>query len=211
MLVAVGVVAAHHQHFFNMRLDFDVDGPANSVSEINVRAEPAGPANPRGNAFRADETLLGTEKAARRDADPASARRRRVFNPAVRNAQGHWTGYMLETPHVTPHLAAPDAPLQTRAGFVTRPFWVTRFKPEERNAAGFYVNQNPAPGGLPVRTDDDEPIAGQDLVVWHTFGTTHVSRPEDWPVMPVARVGFRLVPHGFFDRNPALDVPVEVK
>jgi len=26
-------------------------------------------------------------------------------------------------------------------------------------------------------------------------------------VMPTARLGFRLVPDGFFERNPALDVP----
>ena len=35
----------------------------------------------------------------------------------------------------------------------------------------------------------------------------HVPRPEDWPVMPVARCGFVLKPTGFFDRNPTLDVP----
>ena len=44
-------------------------------------------------------------------------------------------------------------------------------------------------------------------MVWHTFGVTHVPRPEDWPVMPVEYAGFHLVPVGFFDRNPALDVP----
>jgi primary-amine oxidase len=44
-------------------------------------------------------------------------------------------------------------------------------------------------------------------VLWHTFGPTHVPRPEDWPVMPVARCGFTLKPTGFFGRNPALDVP----
>ena len=27
------------------------------------------------------------------------------------------------------------------------------------------------------------------------------------PVMPVATIGFMLKPVGFFDRNPALDVP----
>jgi primary-amine oxidase len=32
-------------------------------------------------------------------------------------------------------------------------------------------------------------------------------RLEDWPVMPVERAGFALRPAGFFDRNPALDVP----
>jgi primary-amine oxidase len=34
-----------------------------------------------------------------------------------------------------------------------------------------------------------------------------VPRPEDWPVMPVATIGFMLKPVGFFERNPALDVP----
>jgi primary-amine oxidase len=45
------------------------------------------------------------------------------------------------------------------------------------------------------------------VVVWYTFGVTHFVRPEDWPVMPVEYCGFLLTPFGFFDRNPALDVP----
>ena len=44
-------------------------------------------------------------------------------------------------------------------------------------------------------------------MVWHSFGVTHLPRPEDWPVMPVEYTGFSLIPVGFFDRNPALDVP----
>jgi primary-amine oxidase len=39
------------------------------------------------------------------------------------------------------------------------------------------------------------------------FGIHHITRPEDWPVMPVDKVSFWLKPFGFFDRNPALDVP----
>jgi primary-amine oxidase len=39
------------------------------------------------------------------------------------------------------------------------------------------------------------------------IGAHHVARPEDWPVMPVSYVGFHLKPSGFFDGNPALDVP----
>ena len=48
------------------------------------------------------------------------------------------------------------------------------------------------------------------MVVWFTFSAHHVVRPEDWPVMPVSRVGFHLKPSGFFDGNPALDVPPSV-
>ena len=43
--------------------------------------------------------------------------------------------------------------------------------------------------------------------MWHTFGSTHVPRPEDWPVMPVEYCGFELKPDGFFDRNPAINLP----
>ena len=47
----------------------------------------------------------------------------------------------------------------------------------------------------------------QDVVVWYTLGITHIPRPEEWPVMPATHVGFKLIPGGFFSRNPALDVP----
>ena len=50
-------------------------------------------------------------------------------------------------------------------------------------------------------------IDNTDVVVWYTFGAHHPVRPEDWPVMPVHACGFKLMPHGFFDRNPGLDVP----
>src|SRR5918993_3143910 len=45
-LVAANVVAPHHQHFFNFRLDFDVDGQKNAVHEMNTSAMPPGPRNP---------------------------------------------------------------------------------------------------------------------------------------------------------------------
>ncbi len=46
-----------------------------------------------------------------------------------------------------------------------------------------------------------------DVVVWHTFGVSHAVRTEDWPIMPVERIGFMLRPVGFFDRAPSVDVP----
>ena len=39
------------------------------------------------------------------------------------------------------------------------------------------------------------------------FREAHPARLEDWPVMPAQYAGFKLQPVGFFDRNPALDVP----
>ena len=77
----------------------------------------------------------------------------------------------------------------------------------QRFAAGDYPNQHPGGEGLPDYVSADRPLEGKDVVVWYTFGAHHVVRPEDWPVMPVSTVGFMLKPSGFFDGNPALDLP----
>jgi len=106
--------------------------------------------------------------------------------------------------------ASPDAAVSHRAGFITRHLWVTPYERAERFAAGDYPNQHPGGAGLPEWTRADRDIDGRDIVVWYTFGHHHVPRPEDWPVMPVATIGFMLKPVGFFDRNPALDVPPPV-
>ncbi len=45
------------------------------------------------------------------------------------------------------------------------------------------------------------------MVLWFTFGTNHVVRPEDWPVMPVNDMGFRVIQSLFFVGNPSLDNP----
>ena len=63
-----------------------------------------------------------------------------------------------------------------------------------------------ARAGVPRWTDADRSLEDTDVVLWYTFGVTHFVRPEDWPVMPVEYTGFVLMPVGFFDRNPALDV-----
>jgi primary-amine oxidase len=94
-----------------------------------------------------------------------------------------------------------------RAGFATQNLWVTPYDADQIHAAGRYPNQNPAEDGLPAWTKADRAIEDTDVVVWHTFGVTHLVRPEDWPVMPVEHCGFDLIPVGFFERNPALDVP----
>ena len=51
-------------------------------------------------------------------------------------------------------------------------------------------------------------VRDTDIVVWHTFGSTHNPRIEDWPVMPVEKMVVGLRPVNFFERNPALDVEV---
>jgi hypothetical protein len=61
--------------------------------------------------------------------------------------------------------------------------------------------------GIGTWVTQQRDLVNTDVVLWHTFGTSHLPRPEDWPIMPCDYVGFTLKPVGFFDRNPALDVP----
>ena len=84
---------------------------------------------------------------------------------------------------------------------------MTAYDPDELYAAGDYPNQHPGGRGCPSTSTADRPLEDADVVLWYTFGAHHVVRPEDWPVMPVTAIGFMLKPVGFFDGNPALDLP----
>ena len=205
--VAPGLGAPYHQHLFSARLDMTVDGPANTVDEVDVEPVALGPGNERGNAFRAARTTLRRESEAQRRADGAAGRVWRIRNADVRNRLGQPVAYELRPEGGPLLLADPASSIAARAGFATRSLWVTRYDPAERYSAGDFINQHAGGGGLPAYAAADRDIDGQDIVVWHTFGLTHLPRPEDWPVMPVGRTGFTLRPVGFFDRNPTLDVP----
>jgi primary-amine oxidase len=206
-LVAPGLNAMIHQHFFNVRLDLDVDGTRNAVDEVWTESVPPGPENPYGNAFRAHRRRLRTELEAQRDVDTRSARWWEVVNPDVRHRLGAPVAYRLMPGGNAFAFAQPDAPVSKRAAFMRHHLWVTPYRPDERYAAGDYPNLHPGGAGLPEWTSADRSIDGEDVVLWYTFGHHHLPRPEDWPVMPVATAGFMLKPVGFFERNPALDVP----
>ncbi|MGH2859481.1 MAG: primary-amine oxidase, partial [Solirubrobacteraceae bacterium] len=205
-LVAPGLDAPNHQHLFNVRLDMEVDGASNCVYERDVIGRPAGPGNPRGNAIEAVETLIESERDGARDADASRQRCWRIVNLGMRNRMGDPVAYRLE-PHVGPLLLAdPEQLLACRAGFARHHLWVTRHDPCELHAAGDHPNQSAGGDGLPAYIRADRGLVDTDVILWHTFGVSHVPRLEDWPVMPVESVGFMLRADGFFDRNPALDV-----
>ena len=206
-VVAPQTLAAHHQHFFSLRLDMAVDGLNNTVYEVDTEAVPAGPGNPLGNAFRPVRRPLVRESEAQRLADPLRGRYWLVSNPDARTALGREPGYKLVPGSGVLAFSQPDARVTHCAEFATRHLWVTPFNSDERFPAGDYPNQHPGGAGLPAWTKADRPIENTDVVLWYTLASHHITRPEDWPVMPVERAGFMLKPAGFFDQNPALDVP----
>jgi primary-amine oxidase len=206
-VIGDGLAAPHHQHLFCARLDVDIDGAGNEVYEVDVVPDEESADNPMGNAFRPVATKLARESDARRCVDPGRSRSWRITNPSSHNGLGQPVAYKL-LPGPTPTLlAAPHSSVGQRAAFATANLWVTAYAPRELRAAGDYPNQSSGGDGLPAWTSADRSLDDTDVVLWYTFGVTHVPRPEDWPVMPVEYAGFSLIPFGFFDRNPALDVP----
>jgi primary-amine oxidase len=206
-LVAPRLYAPNHQHFFNVRLDMMVDGLRNSVYEVHTEAEPMGPENPLGNAFYEESTLLRTEVEAQQLTDAQRARYWKIVNPAVLNSLGQPVAYKLMPGENVQSFVHPDASVTKRAAFMTKHLWVTPYHPAEKYATGDYPNQHPGGAGLPEWTRANRAIENTNVIVWYTIGMHHIPRPEEWPVMPVSSLGFSLKPLGFFDRNPALDVP----
>ncbi|MGO8955988.1 MAG: primary-amine oxidase [Streptosporangiaceae bacterium] len=199
--------APYHQHFIVARLDLDVDGRQNTVFATQSRAVPTGPGNPFGLALVTEETPLRTEAAGRQDISWQTQRSWKVASSVTRNALGQSPAYKLLPAGSFPPLVDPSSPVLRRAEVIGHALWVTPYHPDERWPCGEFPNLSASDSGLPAWTAADRPIADTDVVLWYVFGLHHITRPEDWPVMPADRTSFWLKPWGFFDRNPALDVP----
>ncbi len=173
---------------------------------MNLKPLPQGPNNPAGNAFILEEKPLSSEKEAVRDMNMMSNRKWAILSTSKTNAIGAHTGYALMAGPNAMFLPVEGSNVRDRAGFATHHFWATHYQPGELYAAGLYPNHSKPGEGLPEWSSDDQPLEGEDLVVWYSLGVSHVPRPEDWPVMPVHRTGFKLIPWGFFDRNPTINL-----
>jgi primary-amine oxidase len=199
--------APYHQHFLVARLDMDVDGEGNTVYMSESEALPVSPDNPFGLALVQRNVPLRTEQEGKQDYDWQTQRSWKVVNDNARNGLGTPTAYKLVPGGCFPAMLDPSSPVLERAGVIGHTLWVTPFREDERWPCGEFVNQSEEDTGLTRWTQQNRSIENTDVVLWYVFGLHHITRPEEWPVMPVDTVSFWLKPAGFFDRNPALDVP----
>ncbi|MVT64507.1 primary-amine oxidase [Bradyrhizobium pachyrhizi] len=196
-----------HQHFFNVRMHMDLDDGGNTVTEHEFAQRPWGADNPYGNAFDLRSRTLSRELDACSIADGRVGRYWKITNPNATNSVGSPPGYKLIVTPSPLMLAQEGSSVHRRAGFATRHIWVTAYDPAQKYASGDYPNVHAGGDGLPTYVRQNRNIENADIVVWHTFGHTHVCKPEDFPVMPVEYAGFMLKPNGFFAANPADDIP----
>ncbi|KAH0591412.1 Peroxisomal primary amine oxidase [Termitomyces sp. J132] len=216
-VVAPGINAQYHQHLFSVRIDPMIDGLYNSVVESDIISLPdaptGSPANFAGNAFISKETVLTTEVG--RQFDWAKERRWKIVNSARKHhASGKNVGYSISMKGgATPMMARPDSWAAKRAAFVTNALWVCRDVEGPKGSrmwpSGKYVPQTRVEpeDSLGKWAEGKQNIEDEDILIFLTVGTTHIPRPEDWPVMPVEHLNVTLKPNSFFRANPSMDVP----
>ena len=206
-IIAPGIDSHTHQHVFSFRFDMAVDGDRNAVREVSFKGLPIGSDNPYGNAIKTVETALRSELQAQRTMDLASHRYWKIINSNSLNRFGQPVAYMLVPGANAMPFLDPEAPLAIRAKFMFKHFWATRYACDELFPAGWYPCQSMGENDIAAWTKADRPLENENVVVWYTLNHHHLPRPEDWPVQPVIYSGFHWMPVGFFDENPALDVP----
>ncbi len=130
----------------------------------------------------------------------------RIVNRQARpNKLGHAPAYQLVPSKGAVSILADDDDPQARAAYSAERIWLTAYKANERYPTDDYPNQS-TDGGLPIYSRDGDAVENTDLVLWVTLGFNHLTRAEDWPIMPTRWHGFIIRPYNFFDQSPAFDV-----
>ena len=216
-LVAPNLAAIQHDHYFNYRLDLDLDGTANSFQTDRYRQITLPPSSPRRSIYQvvpeiaAREGMMGghAHGAGGQGAGGTGPVKLRVINEARTNAVGNPVGYEIVHSNHGSTLSDPNDWPAKRAAFLQSNVWVTPYDKDERFAAGDYVFASKGAQGLPVWAKKNRPVRNQDVVVWVNLGMQHLTRAEDIPVMPMVWHSFKLRPFNFFDRNPSVDLRTE--
>ncbi|KAK2761681.1 hypothetical protein FQN54_001509 [Arachnomyces sp. PD_36] len=212
--VAPGVLAPYHQHLFSLRIDPAIDGQSNSLVVEESKALPVGnPSvhNPFGIGYRSESQTIEEEGGF--DLDFTKNRTFKFVNEnKINPITGTPVGFKLLPAYSQMLLSDPDSYHAKRSEFAQHAVWVTRYEDRDHFPAGQYTMQSTGGDGIATKiakrkeTKTTQSVRDQDIVIWHTFGSTHNPRIEDWPVMPNEKIMVGLKPVNFFSQNPGLDV-----
>ena len=175
--VAPGVLAVNHQHLFNIRIDPAIDGQNNTVVQEDVVSVSDPEIDPFGVAFEVQNTTIA--RPGGYTLDPSSSRIFKIQNTSKLNkTSGKPVSYKLHAMPSQMMLMKPHTFNYKRGIFASKPIWVTKYRDNELWAAGEFTNQSREDSGLAVWTKRNESVEDEDVVVWHSFGLTHITRPE---------------------------------
>lgn len=181
-------VPISHIHNYYYRLDFDIDGMANDLTE-EIEFLPADSNRRRTISV----TALTTE--AGRSHSPDKMRSWRIRDTVTKNSEGHAISYHLEAMRSGHDFIGP-----TFEPFTYNDFYVTIARPCEQ-----YISHNPTAGGCGENVSqfvNGENTNGADVVVWYGMTFHHLPRDEDEGYMDVHWDGFTVIPRDWTAENP---------
>jgi primary-amine oxidase len=181
------VFAPSHVHNFYFRVDLDIDGAEGNVAqELNYE-------NDAQNPMKSRVVWQSVDRERGRLFNEQTFRSWRVMNPKSLNAHGHPRSYQL--------MATANGAWRDGSDYwVLKPdILFTKYRANEFPyttadstraliAIGNYMNE--------------EPLVGEDIVVWYRVAFMHHPRSEDWPAQPIVWRGFDLIPRDFLDKSP---------
>jgi primary-amine oxidase len=208
-LIAPGLSAVDHDHFFSYRLDLDVDGLNNSLMVDKLVPYKLPDSVPgRKVIWAMKPEMAKTESEAKLDISMEHPTMWMFTNESVKNSLGQTSSFAIMPGETGISLLPSSEWPQKRAGFSEHSLWVTPYTPSERYASGVYVMGSKGEDSLPSWTQKNRNIMNTDIVAWYTVGFHHVPRPEDWPQMPIMWHTFSLMPFQFLNKNPTMDLPL---
>ncbi|KAH7350168.1 copper amine oxidase [Plectosphaerella cucumerina] len=219
-IVAPGTLAPYHQHIFCLRIDPAIDGHKNSLVVEESVPMPFDESDQENNPFGVGYTLKSevVDHETGLDLDFNTNRTFKIVNESKKNRiTGTPVGFKL-LPHYSQLLLAhPRSFHARRSEYTSHAVWITRHKDDELFPAGRFTMQSLGGDGISSWIEKrrnegaERSVRNEDIVVWHTFGSTHNPRIEDWPIMPCEKLAVGLKPVNFFEANPSLDVPISTQ
>lgn len=214
--VAPGVLAPYHQHMFSLRMDPALDGHKNTLFVEESHALPMDDPSVH-NLFGVGYITKSRpiEHEGGLDLDHTTARTFKLVNEHSMNPITNTpVGLKLFPAYSQMLLAHPDSYHAKRSEFAQHAIWLTKYQDDDHFPAGKYTMQSSGGEGIAsaiTKRQTSGPGSGpnvrdSDIVLWHTFGSTHNPRIEDWPVMPSEKMTVGLKPVNFFSQNPGIDV-----
>jgi primary-amine oxidase len=207
------VNAHNHQHLFSLRIDPRVDGDNNSVVQSDVLPSPhplGSLENPYGNAWYGKGTVYKTVAESLTHADASTSRSWDIINPnSINPYSGKPASYKIVSGQAPLMMAKENSIPAKRAPWARHAMNVVKYDEDRLYPSGFHVPQTSGDGPLGIKEwigDGKDSIENTDIIVFHTFGISHVPAPEDFPLMPAEPIEVLIRPRNFFTQNPALDI-----
>lgn len=143
-LIVPNLVAPNHDHYFNFRLHFDIDGQDNTF--MRTALVPGNPAQgaPRRSFWVTESAAARTEQEGRYKINPSTPAMYHIMNMGKTGPLGHHSSYMIvpnNSVAYSPFDFENDPPMKRNA-YVEYTIWNTPYSAQERYAGGEFAFQS---------------------------------------------------------------------